>query len=363
MNWDKGKGIDPQNSSGSDSEKDEPFLTEDGYAEQCTEVNDEMGIPWQRMKWTDDVIRLLISVVASIDDDGLIDGGAEEGLKSKHGCLHKKGKWKMVSKIMIGKGCRVSPQQCEDKFNDLNKRYKKLNDILGRNISCSVVENPSLMDSMSHLSAKAKDEVRKILNSKHLFYKEMCAYHNGQNLPDCHYLDHQGSALMPVDGCSREINKVDDDGDDDDDEKYSSDESDDDDDSDSEDEDGDNGIQASEQHVGLDSFRAQMSRIFKDPTKSSRERKDWIKKKKLVIHKQRAIIQTRAFQIDKQCFKWLRYCSKKNEELEGLRMENEVMRIENEQSLLRLKQKELELGLGRSETYFDCSYHGTGNHQ
>ncbi|CAB4308642.1 unnamed protein product [Prunus armeniaca] len=93
---------------------------------------------------------------------------------------------------MISKGCHVSPQQCEDKFNDLNKRYKRLNDILGRGTSCRVVENPALMDSMPHLSAKAKDDVRKILSSKHLFYKEMCAYHNGQRIPDCHDLDLQG---------------------------------------------------------------------------------------------------------------------------------------------------------------------------
>nr|GEW64582.1 trihelix transcription factor GTL1-like [Tanacetum cinerariifolium] len=87
--------------------------------------------------------------------------------------------------MMVSKGCEVSPQQCEDKFNDLNKRYKRLNDILGRGVSCRVVENPSLMDSMPRLSAKMKEDVKKILSSKHLFYPEMCAYHNGQKIPNC----------------------------------------------------------------------------------------------------------------------------------------------------------------------------------
>ncbi|CAB4278227.1 unnamed protein product [Prunus armeniaca] len=72
------------------------------------------------MKWTDNVVRLLIAIVACVGDDGTLESG--EGLKRKSGILQKKGKWKTVSKIMISKGCHVSPQQCEDKFNDLNKR-------------------------------------------------------------------------------------------------------------------------------------------------------------------------------------------------------------------------------------------------
>ncbi|WOL10992.1 hypothetical protein Cni_G19753 [Canna indica] len=67
------------------------------------------------------------------------------------------------------RGCKVSPQQCEDKFNDLNKRYKRLTDILGRGTSCRIVENPALLDHMTNLSEKLKDDVRKILSSKHLY--------------------------------------------------------------------------------------------------------------------------------------------------------------------------------------------------
>jgi hypothetical protein len=78
---------------------------------------------------------------------------------------------------MMEKGFYVSPQQCEDKFNDLNKRYKRVNDILGKGTACKVVENQNLLDTMD-LAPKMKEEVRKLLNSKHLFFREMCAYHN-----------------------------------------------------------------------------------------------------------------------------------------------------------------------------------------
>ncbi|CAL0321473.1 unnamed protein product [Lupinus luteus] len=148
--------------------------------------------PWQRMKWTDTMVRLLVMAVYYIGDEC---GGSESTdpngkKKSNGGLLQKKGKWKSVSRAMMEKGFYVSPQQCEDKFNDLNKRYKRVNDILGKGTACRVVENQNLLDTMD-LAPKLKEEVRKLLNSKHLFFREMCAYHNscgngggcGDNLP------------------------------------------------------------------------------------------------------------------------------------------------------------------------------------
>ncbi|KAG6523496.1 uncharacterized protein LOC122045308 [Zingiber officinale] len=156
--------------------------------------------PWQRMKWTDSMVRLLIKVVYRVGDDGS-GGGAEGELqhvaegkgKSKAGegaaattaMLQKKGKWKSVSRAMMETGFSVSPQQCEDKFNDLNKRYKRVNDLLGKGTACRVVENRALLDTMDHLSPKAKQEARKLLNSKHLFFREMCAYHHAGGGGSC----------------------------------------------------------------------------------------------------------------------------------------------------------------------------------
>ncbi|XP_050223751.1 uncharacterized protein LOC126673590 isoform X2 [Mercurialis annua] len=331
------------------SEDDEP---EDGNGENSSGAKGMKGSPWQRMKWTDNVVRLLIVVVACVGDDGALEG--VEGLKRKSGILQKKGKWKTVSKIMISKGCHVSPQQCEDKFNDLNKRYKRLNDILGRGTSCRVVENPALMDSMVQLSAKAKDDVRKILSSKHLFYKEMCAYHNGQRIPNCQDIDIQG-CLLPLERCSRDNHGSEEEeaeGHDESDE----DESDNEDDDDEANEDGErNKVNEENGHVwsrsgGLSSFEAEMAEIFQNPAVSLSEKREWIKKQNLQLLEQRVSIQAQAFELDKQRFKWLRYCSKKDKEFERLRLENERIRLENEQSVLQLKQKQLEMDFRSSES-------------
>lgn len=350
----KGKGVVPINANNSYnmSEEDEPSYMEDGN-ESIDGAKGKKGSPWQRMKWTDNVVRLLIAVVACVGDDGMLEG--VEGLKRKSRVLQKKGKWKTVSKIMMNKGCHVSPQQCEDKFNDLNKRYKRLNDILGRGTSCRVVENPALMDSMPHLSAKLKDDVRKILSSKHLFYKEMCAYHNGQRIPDCHDLDLQG-CYLPLGRCSKDDNGSDE-------EEGEENHDSEDDDLDNED---DNNVDKDGERMGeygdrkrmgeedghfwpsstaQDSFELEMAAVLQDPTKSSWERREWLKKQMLQLQEQRVSLQVQAFELEKQRFKWLRYCSKKDRELERLRLENERMKLENEQKVLQLKQKELEVDL------------------
>ncbi|KAG8653089.1 uncharacterized protein LOC110618304 isoform X2 [Manihot esculenta] len=360
VSFSKGKAVScfTATNDGSVSEDDEPSFTEDSNGENYIGAKGKKGSPWQRMKWTDNVVRLLIAVVACAGDDGAFEG--VEGLKRKSGILQKEGKWKTVSKIMISKRCHVSPQQCEDKFNDLNKRYKRLNDILGRETSCRVVENPALMDSMPHLSAKAKDDVRKILSSKHLFYKEMCAYHNGQRIPNCQDLDLQGSSL-PIERCSRDNNGSEEE------EAEGHDDSDDDE-SDSE---GDLKAKKDEEKMGkfksskvneeddhlwsqsgiCNGFEVEMSGIFQDPTVSLWEKKKWIKKQKFQLLEQRRVcILAQAFELEKQHIKWLRYCSKKDREFERLRLENERMRLENEQSILQLRQKQLEMDFRSSET-------------
>lgn len=357
MNFGKGKAVVP--AVNNLSEEDEPSFTDDG---NCDNVDGgKKGSQWQRMKWTDEVVRLLIAVVACVGDDGTLEGG--EGLKRKSGILQKKGKWKTVSKIMISKGCHVSPQQCEDKFNDLNKRYKRLNDILGRGTSCRVVENPALMDSMPHLSAKAKDDVKKILSSKHLFYKEMCAYHNGQRIPNCHDLDLQGHSL-PLGRCSKDNNGS---------EEEEAEENNDSEDEEMDNEDDNDGegdgdrmgefsgrAKVSEedghfwsQPVGMGSFEAEIGEIFQDPTKSLWDRREWIKRQMLQLEEQKVSFLAQAFELEKQRFKWLRYCSKKDRELERLRLENERMKLENERRVLQLRQKELELDFRRPEASID----------
>lgn len=309
------------------SDEDEPSFMEDENSNKGLKGSS----PWQRMKWSDSRVRLLIQVVACVGDDDTLDGMPGGGSSRKSGCLQKKGKWKTVSKIMVSKGCQVSPQQCEDKFNDLNKRYKRLNDILGRGTSCRVVENPSLMESMPRLSAKTKEDVKKILNSKHLFYPEMCAYHNGQRIPNCTELDLMQVREIPVIGqCSKETNRSSDEGED-------SDQSDDDDDdSDHEDDDHENG----ERERGNSGFRDEMNEVFEDPNNSKLQKKEWVKKRMLHLQEQRVRIEAEAFEMEKRRFKWQRFCDRKDQELEISRLENERSMLENERMALQLKHRE-----------------------
>lgn len=122
-----------------------------------------------RVKWNGYMTKLLVSAVAYVDAD--IDAG--------HGGSRVKrmGKWRIVSSSMTKRGFAASPQQCEDKFHDLNKRYKRVTEILGFGTACGVVKKPALLEQMK-LSEKLKEEARKLLSSKNLHYEEMCSYHN-----------------------------------------------------------------------------------------------------------------------------------------------------------------------------------------
>ena len=76
------------------------------------------------MKLTDKMLKLQITDVPYIGDDLSMDGGS----RRKFAALQRKIKWKFVSEVLFERGYHVSPQLSEDKFNDLNKRFKKLNE-------------------------------------------------------------------------------------------------------------------------------------------------------------------------------------------------------------------------------------------
>lgn len=241
--------------------------------------DDESSSPkWHRMRWTNEMVRILIAIVTSIGDDSVvIVESSSVGTKRKpnngggggSGNLQKKGKWKCVSKTMVEKGFHISPQQCEDKFNDLNKRYKRLNDILGRR-TYQVVSNHSLLDSMDHVSPNSKLEVRKILNSKHLFYMEMCTYHNGQSTAGT-----TTTFLLPS-------------------------------------------------PVGL-----------------SEEKEGWLKERKLKLAEEKMEIDGEWFKMEKQRFKWMKLRGKKDAVVEKARVDNQRMASENQKLRMELKLKEI----------------------
>lgn len=364
--------------SAASSDDDEPSFTEDGDGHLAGKG--KKGSPWQRMKWTDAMVKLLIHVVILVGEDGtneMVDCN-----KKKSGILQKKGKWKSVSRVMNEKGCYVSPQQCEDKFNDLNKRYKRLNDILGKGIACCVVEDPTLLDSMDNISPKSKDDVRKILSSKQLFYKEICAYHSGCKslLPsvDFELQRHAGNMGQSQDylDMGRQHNGMDGGHDDDEDDD---DDGDKDDDDDYEDHDvphpqidaGGCGFgtpfgkqkKSLKQPDGLSSSFLKYTMAFamdppsnmdqlltmQDGAKLTAEQQQSIRTHMVQLEEQKVGLLAQALELERQRFKWERLNSKRYRELEQLRLDNKKMKLENERMSLTLKQKELEVEYKRSE--------------
>ncbi|XP_059288175.1 uncharacterized protein LOC132041458 [Lycium ferocissimum] len=327
-------GFDLQGSTRANLQHYQSHFPKDICLGKCASDEDEPegkkgGIPqWQRVKWTDEMVRLLITAVSYI--------GEEEEYGGARKCS-KKGKWKSVSKVMAERAHFVSPQQCEDKFNDLNKRYKRLNEILGRGTSCEVVENPALLDVLDHVSHKGKEEVRKILSSKHLHYEEMCSYHNGNRLhlpPDPELQRSLRFALKNRD---------------DDNNKHLQDEDDEEADHEDEYEDNHSGggfskrIKQCQGHeaVNLASNRTLISQPHTDGNKADILQKQWMDHRSLQLQEQKLHIQAQMLELEKERFNWQRFSRKKDIELEVMRTENERIKLENESLALELKRKEM----------------------
>ncbi|PIN10551.1 hypothetical protein CDL12_16856 [Handroanthus impetiginosus] len=354
------------------SDEDEPSFMEDNADGRNDPGKGKKASPWQRVKWTDTMVRLLITAVSYISEEAAAEytGGPRRKLSN----LQKKGKWKSVSKVMAERGHFVSPQQCEDKFNDLNKRYKRLNEILGRGTSCEVVENPALLDVMDQISEKSKEEVRKILSSKHLHYEEMCSYHNGNRLhlpPDPELQHSLRLALMPRD-----------DHDDNDVKRHRNDNDEFEQEAEFDDHDGSEENQSlSGDHraygfPGSSAKRAkqcqsredfslrnslnpldcnksfnfqtenasgEVSQVPTEGTKNQMLQKQWINHRNLQLEEQRLHIQGQTLELEKERFKWQRFCRKKDRELEMMKMEIERMKLENERMALELRRKEMGL--------------------
>ncbi|KAM5562314.1 hypothetical protein ABKV19_017503 [Rosa sericea] len=369
---DYNKGEKCKNSA---SDEDEPSYTEEGVDSHIEAQRGKKGSPWQRVKWTDKMVRLLITAVSYIGEDIGSDCGG--GGRRKFSALQKKGKWKSVSKVMAERGYHVSPQQCEDKFNDLNKRYKKLNDMLGRGTSCQVVENPALLDVIDYLTEKEKDDVRKILSSKHLFYEEMCSYHNGNrlHLPHDPALQHslQEALRNRDDHDTDDLRRHHHDDLDEDDQDMETDERDDFEENNASH--GDNrgifgglgdSVKRLRQGQGREDFnfggslnaqdcnkssyshpqiaQGDLNQVLPDSTKAAWLQKQWIESRSVQLEEQKLQIQVEMLELEKQRLKWQKFSKKRDRELEKLKMENERMKLENERMALELKRKEMGAG-------------------
>lgn len=320
--------------------------------------------PWQRVKWTDQMVKLLITAVSYIGEDaGSNCGGGKRGISP---ILPKKGKWKAISRVMAERGFHLSPQQCEDKFNDLNKRYKKLNDILGSGTSCEVVENPALLDFMD-MSDKSKESVRKILNSKQLFYQEMCSYHNGNRL----YIPHDQAiqrslhlALRNSDDLESPEAKT-----------YRSGIIDDEEENDASDcpTDGTKEKHALNEDLGslrapskrkkpgdLEYLDADYNSDFHIATKKSAsynharmnqasgqgtsgewQGNQWFMSRSFQLEEQKLLLGAEVLDLEKQRLRWLRFSELEDRDLEKMRLENKYLKLENERLGLEIKRREM----------------------
>ncbi|KAJ0249571.1 hypothetical protein HA466_0150430 [Hirschfeldia incana] len=282
---------------------------------------------WHRMKWTDTMVRLLIMAVYYIGDEVGVVGDQTEGKKKivagGGGMVQKKGKWKSVSRAMVEKGFSVSPQQCEDKFNDLNKRYKRVNDILGKGTACRVVENQGLLDTMDHhlLTPKLKDEVKKLLNSKHLFFKEMCAYHNS-----CGHLDQPSQHHHAVEEEEEEDTAEDSEMEMEEEEETSK-----------------KRRRGEGVSVAVKRMSEETARVLDDQGKSAWEKKEWMRRKALELEERKVGCEWEAVEIEKKRVKWMSYRSKKEREMEKAKLENQRRMLETERMVLILRRREIEL--------------------
>ncbi|KAI3447516.1 hypothetical protein Pfo_004181 [Paulownia fortunei] len=367
-----------KNQSLSLSDDDEPGLT----AENSADDGKWKTSPWERMKWTDNMVRSLIMVVFYVGDEVGSEGNDPASKKKGGGALQKKGKWKSVSQFMTERGFYVSPQQCEDKFNDLNKRYKRVNDILGKGTACRVVENQSLLDTMDQLSPKMKDEAKKLLNSKHFFFREMCAYHNscghgsGASKSGTDGVQHsppeaaaegsqsqlqlhstENTPVMPnIKRAENEVSKL---------AKATSGEDDDDDEDDDNEDDDDDVVfgggsgrhdHGYEDDINTDEMQrkgtfhspliqqldAEFVNMLQDGRKSPFEKRQWMKKTLMLLEEQRLGIQSQALELEKQRLKWLKFSTKKERAMEREKLTNEGLKLENERMVLLIRQQELD---------------------
>ncbi|KAK3031525.1 hypothetical protein RJ639_036039 [Escallonia herrerae] len=343
----------------------------DSHRESGGEEKDSL---WKRVKWTDEMVKLLITAVSYAQEIASCDSNGS-GRKTSL-LLPKIGKWKAISMVMVERGCQVSPQQCEDKFYDLNKKYKKLNDMLGRGISCDVVEKPTLLDSID-LPDIEKENVRKILNTKQLFYKEMCSYHNENRL----YLPHDqalqqslqvalkgrnysqyyweklyipdnlgGTCILP--GLSAKRNKLgEEDGTGSSLDPFNISESD---------------PYPPKDHAKMDNLgeehgagsshdtfkgsepypyppkdHANDNLVFKDSGEGQGLQNQWMISGALKLQEQKLKIEARRLELEKKQFAWVSSSQLADRELDKMRLENEFLKLENAQLAFELKRREL----------------------
>ncbi|RLN08623.1 uncharacterized protein C2845_PM11G05470 [Panicum miliaceum] len=274
---------------------------------------------WHRVKWTSDMVKLLVSAVSYVDED----------IDADHSGARRMGKWRLVSSAMTKRGFAVSPQQCEDKFHDLNKKYKRVTEILGLGTACKFVENPALLEEEG-LSWKFKEKAKKLLSSKHLHFEQMCSYHNRNRTcllddpvlqkmlqrmarmgPSKNYpfqYDKDNNQVLISDDEGGEFNR-------------------------------DLEVTA-EDHV-----TKKLPQVAAQGSGGPADEKDPSHMDAAQIHRERLEIKRDMLKIKKRRLERMRSIKEQEWELQKMRMDNEMMDLENDQLELELELKEMEMGI------------------
>ncbi|KAL0333428.1 UNVERIFIED_CONTAM: hypothetical protein Sangu_1499000 [Sesamum angustifolium] len=338
------------------SDDDEPGVT----AETSADDGKRKMSPWQRMKWTDNMIRLLIMVVYYVGDE-VVSEGNDPASKKKGGggALQKKGKWKSVSQVMTEKGFNVSPQQWNC-------------------VPCGGEPEPAGYNGPFVTQDEGRSE--EIAQFQALVFQEMCAYHNScghgsgagvsgvggvENSPPEAAAEPSQSQLQArqqrclhstgnapfstnLNRGENEASKL---------AKMTSDEDDEDED-DEDDEEDESGVGSESHETDERSLRkrkgtyhspliqqldAELVNMLQDRRKSPFEKRQWMKSKLTLLDEEHVSIQYQGLELEKQRLKWLKFSTKKEREMEREKLMNERLKLENERMVLLIRQQELDL--------------------
>ncbi|CAH1445151.1 unnamed protein product [Lactuca virosa] len=136
--------------------------------------------PFTTLKWTDEMVKLMIIAISYIMEASITSPDFKKTTQ-KSTLVSKETKWKVISMVMSERGYNVTPQQCEDTFLEINKKYNQLIGLLGKPTSCEVFEKPILLDSIE-MPETLKHEAQKLLESDQFYYREMCSLHHNNRM-------------------------------------------------------------------------------------------------------------------------------------------------------------------------------------
>ncbi|CAH1445152.1 unnamed protein product [Lactuca virosa] len=86
--------------------------------------------PFTTLKWTDEMVKLMIIAISYIMEASITSPDFKKTTQ-KSTLVSKETKWKVISMVMSERGYNVTPQQCEDTFLEINKKYNQLIGLLG----------------------------------------------------------------------------------------------------------------------------------------------------------------------------------------------------------------------------------------